>query len=186
MIAFIGLGITLVGILFIWRRARVGNYRCRVLDRAWGLIGSGKLQEARYLITQFKRVSDGEMLWKFWRGLDSFFPEKVVPIKTEEKIKMLAEEVSLQVAPAVVYNIIKLGGKYGWEHVDTQKNPPVVSFRRKGVRVNVYYTKMTVGTCLDHPTKKKTQLFRKNVSMGQLEKIFDNPRVHTGKGYYKK
>ena len=55
------------------------------------------------------------------------------------------------------------------------------------VRVNVYYTTGTVGTSLDHPSKGKTQLFRKNrPDYALLEKIFEDPRVHTGDGYYRK
>jgi hypothetical protein len=59
----------------------------------------------------------------------------------------------------------------------------VVSFVRDGTRINVYYTTATVGTCLDHPTQGKTQLFRRGVTLEGLEQIFLNPRVHTGRGY---
>lgn len=45
---------------------------------------------------------------------------------------------------------------------------------------------MTVATCINHPKQGKTQLFRKNVSFDELDKIFKNPRVHTGKGYQTK
>ena len=54
-------------------------------------------------------------------------------------------------------------------------------------RLNIYYSTMTVGTCLNHPKKGKTQLFRKNVwNVDLLENLFFNPRFHTRKGYYKK
>jgi hypothetical protein len=65
----------------------------------------------------------------------------------------------------------------------------VVSFVFAGeeaVRVNVYWTTGTVGTCLDHPRQGKTQLFRRNVSMQQLRQIFGHPRVHTGAGYHRR
>ena len=45
---------------------------------------------------------------------------------------------------------------------------------------------MTVSTCLNHPKKGKTQLFRKRVNKEMLEQIFEYPRKHTGKGYYTK
>lgn len=52
--------------------------------------------------------------------------------------------------------------------------------------VDVWFTKMTVGTYLNHPRQGKTQLFRKNVSLELLDEIFKNPRIHTGKGYQTK
>ena len=66
----------------------------------------------------------------------------------------------------------------------------VISFRKEyegvSVRINVYWTTGTVGTCMDHPQKGKTQLFRRNVSVATLREIFRNPRVHTGDGYYRR
>ena len=75
---------------------------------------------------------------------------------------------------------------YGWREIRTDPVELMVSFSRKGVRLNVWWTRMTVGTALMHPKIGTTQLFRRNVSMETLEKIFENPRVHTGKGYYRK
>lgn len=80
----------------------------------------------------------------------------------------------------------------GFDKVKHQPGEKMISFARgdrdKGdwIRVNVYYTTMTVGTCLNHPTKGKTQLFRRNVDEKMLATIFKRPRVHTRKGYYKK
>jgi len=48
------------------------------------------------------------------------------------------------------------------------------------VRINVYWTTGTVGTCLDHPRQGKTQLFRRNVDLSTLRLLFQNPRYHTG------
>ena len=39
---------------------------------------------------------------------------------------------------------------------------------------------------MDHPRRSKTQLFRQNMSYRELKAIFDNPRVHTGAGYYRR
>lgn len=50
-------------------------------------------------------------------------------------------------------------------------------------RLNVYFTTMTVGTCIDHPFQGKTQLFRRNVTLEQLKEIALDPRIHTGQGY---
>jgi hypothetical protein len=78
----------------------------------------------------------------------------------------------------------------GWAEIDHQENIFMISFHKVindvGVRINVYYTTMTVSTALKHPTKGKTQLFRKNVSLPLLGKLFINPRLHTEKGYYNK
>lgn len=53
------------------------------------------------------------------------------------------------------------------------------------VRINVYWNSGTVGTCFDHPTRGKTQLFRRNIGMDDLHDVFQNPRVdNSGAGYY--
>ena len=62
----------------------------------------------------------------------------------------------------------------------------MISFRNASTRINVYYTTATVGTCLNHPQRGKTQLFRRDVDRATLESIFAYPRVHTGTGYYRK
>ncbi len=82
--------------------------------------------------------------------------------------------------------IRKLGRKHGWEVVSHQKDKFMLSFVKSFQKINVYYTKMTVATCIEHPKKGKTQLFRKDVGMGVLEKLFIDPRYHTGTGYYDK
>lgn len=57
-------------------------------------------------------------------------------------------------------------------------------------RVNVWSNNrnrlFTVGTCLQHPKKGKTQLFRKNLTEKEVKELLKDPRKHTGKGYYKK
>ena len=80
----------------------------------------------------------------------------------------------------------QLAIKYEYAIIDFQENIGLASYSKDGVRINVYLTTLTIGTCLIHPNKKATQLFRRNVDMKTLEGIFENPRIHTGKGYYKK
>lgn len=82
--------------------------------------------------------------------------------------------------------IKEISEKYNYTLLDYQENIGLISFGLDGVRINVYLTKMTVATCLNHPKKGKTQLFRKNVTEEILNQIFEYPRKHTGKGYYKK
>ena len=50
----------------------------------------------------------------------------------------------------------------------------------------MYYTTGTVATCILHPSKGKTQLFRRNMTADDLDLILQNPRTHTGVGYYTK
>jgi hypothetical protein len=80
--------------------------------------------------------------------------------------------------------------KHGWEFHDIQHNISMISFVKEvggdAARINVYMTKMTVSTAINHPKKGKTQLFRKRVGRNLMEQIFENPRVHTDKGYQRR
>ena len=79
---------------------------------------------------------------------------------------------------------------HGWRIVKHDEVTHMISFKHPvhvdWGRVNVYYSRMTVGTALFHPKKGRTQLFRKYVDGFMLSRIFLNPRVHTGHGYYTK
>ena len=86
--------------------------------------------------------------------------------------------------------------RYGYNQCQFEPHEGVVGFRRqstdpedsRGELVRVWFNTRTVGTYLKHPGSKAagTQLFRRDVEWDELENIFDNPRVHTGKGYRKK
>jgi len=86
--------------------------------------------------------------------------------------------------------LVNLAEQYGWKLHDIQKNIGMISFVKiignDPARINIYTTKMTVATCINHPRKGKTQLFRKKVSIELMAKIFENPRTHTHIGYRKK
>ena len=69
--------------------------------------------------------------------------------------------------------VLTIAKKYGYASIDFQENIGMASFTKKDVRINVYLTKRTVGTCMNHPTKGKTQLFRKNVNSVQNVPIGD-------------
>lgn len=85
----------------------------------------------------------------------------------------------------LINKIKKLAEENKWEFLCFQENIGMLSFwKNQNDRINIYITTMTVGTCVKHPKKGKTQLFRKYVDMKQLNEIFKNPRKHTGKGYY--
>lgn len=82
--------------------------------------------------------------------------------------------------------IKELASKHGWKLLCHQENSYMLSFQKPEMRINVYYTKMTVTTCINHPRQGKTQLFRRNVDNKLMDKIFENPRIHTGLGYFTK
>lgn len=71
----------------------------------------------------------------------------------------------------------------GWEKIEC-KQPAMASYRMGDNRLNFYLSTGTVGSCVDHPKKGKTQLFRKYLE--NPLSLFNNPRQHTGKGYYTK
>ena len=82
--------------------------------------------------------------------------------------------------------IIKMAKQYEWELLDQQDDIGMISFLRSGIRLNIYWTRMTVSTSMHHPVKGKTQLHRRGVDFTLLEKIMKNPRYHTRIGYYQK
>jgi hypothetical protein len=77
-----------------------------------------------------------------------------------------------------------------YKEVSYNETTRVVSFAKEEgagtndrVRIDVYWTKGTVGTCLHHPHRHgKTQLFRRCVSLDTLAQIFENPRIHSSTG----
>jgi len=83
----------------------------------------------------------------------------------------------------------QIATSHKYKEISCNETSRVISFRDKAsgsIRINVYYSTCTVGTCLNHPSRGKTQLFRRNVNLEGLKRIFANPRTHTGAGYYRK
>lgn len=75
----------------------------------------------------------------------------------------------------------------GWAEIDHQENIMMISFTKNNARINVYYSKswrLTVATIINHPVVGRKQLFRKYITLHELDNILINPRIHTGKGYY--
>jgi len=81
---------------------------------------------------------------------------------------------------------------YGYTQCQHEPREGVLDFRRADVDgdseiVRVWYRTGTVGTYIKHPRQQRTQLFRRdNTQLSQLRAIFDDPRVHTGRGYHKR
>jgi hypothetical protein len=123
-----------------------------------------------------------------------------VPYSPSSELKKDKEEEDTNI-PSHVRNDVNLyrklsdiksaAVKHGWKEIAFQPANKMISFTKKFpvegvVRLNFYYTTGTVGTCMNHPTKGKTQLFRKNLGRSQMLKLFENPRMHTARGYYQK
>ena len=84
-----------------------------------------------------------------------------------------------------INDIESIATQAGFNKIGINTTSRVISFRTEDCRINVYYTTGTVvGTSLYHKIIGKSQLFRRNVSISELKQIFQNPRIHTGKGYY--
>jgi len=85
-----------------------------------------------------------------------------------------------------VEKVRDIAERASYKEIQFNEKSRLISFRRDTTRINVYYSTGTVGTCLNHPKKGKTQLFRRIVDLDRLELIFFDPRSHTGQGYYRK
>jgi hypothetical protein len=86
--------------------------------------------------------------------------------------------------------IRELAAQNDWQEIDHQENIKMISFTNGPSRINVYYSKMTVATVVNHPKLGRQTLYRRNVDFKALDQIFENPRVHsreTGlKGYHRR
>ncbi|GFH59708.1 hypothetical protein CTEN210_16184 [Chaetoceros tenuissimus] len=92
--------------------------------------------------------------------------------------------VAVPLIPLNERDLDRLASMFGYEKLDTSSsNAPMASYRRGAVRLNFWLTTGTVGSYLEHPRQGKTQLFRREVDINEARKIFENPRIHTGKGY---
>lgn len=81
----------------------------------------------------------------------------------------------------------RLAESHGWKLYSNQPEISLLIFRKDsdfGIQqVNVYWSKMTVATTVNHPKGRK-QLFRRHCTEKEIANIFKNPRIHTGKGYF--
>jgi hypothetical protein len=91
----------------------------------------------------------------------------------------------LRIDPLPIHIVRRIASMNGAREICFNEVSRVVSFQCHDTRVNVYYSTGTVGTSLDHPRQGRTQLFRRNVSLEMLSRIFANPRIHTGHGYHR-
>lgn len=86
---------------------------------------------------------------------------------------------------ANLFLIVELIKENNWEIIKYHDNNFILNLKKGKIKMNVYLSTLTIQTSMNHPTKGKTQLNRKNLKHNELKLIFQNPRSHTGKGYYK-
>jgi hypothetical protein len=66
-------------------------------------------------------------------------------------------------------------------HIARQK---IISFVNKNnTKIDIYYSKMTIGLTFVHPREGKKQVFKKNISLNKLKKIFNNPLLYSVECY---
>lgn len=88
----------------------------------------------------------------------------------------------------------KVAAIYGYDEIplgEQQRKQGMLSWRKQTdqhglVRVNYWMGSKKASTSLKHPTRGQNQLYRHNVELKDLINIFENPRLHTNKGYRKK
>jgi hypothetical protein len=151
----------------------VGTY----VEHAWG--GNFPVQVYIDKSRGWRKQAQSCKISHLWQG-------KVIP----EKYEFLLSELFKKNDPIVydIDDVRALADIYDLEEVDFNPNSYMISFIGEfdgcyACKFDIYYTTGTVKTSLHHPQQGKTQLFRRNVNMELLEKIFVNPRLHTEKGY---
>ena len=83
--------------------------------------------------------------------------------------------------PLQRYSVLKLMKEFNYEisnHTETQ-----ITGVRGTDTVMVLVGSNTVATTVDHPLWGRNTLNRREVGFYQLQKILNNPRIHTSKGY---
>lgn len=83
----------------------------------------------------------------------------------------------------VINNIAK---KNGYKMYVFDKNSNFGCFKKDNIRIAISFTKLKVMTTIDHPKRGRKQLTRAIMTLKEIKNIFENPRLHTGKGYYSK
>ncbi len=90
--------------------------------------------------------------------------------------------------PVEFETILTITERRGYEFEYLNFETSCVGVFNQTCKVTIYPVKdrFTVTTCLVHPLKGPTQLHRRGITLQELDLILENPRVHLGKGYYRK
>lgn len=102
----------------------------------------------------------------------------------KRKVTSISTNKTHTIPAYTVEEVRKAAAGTSFHLISHNKSSKLLSFRSGTTRINVYYITAVVGTCLDHPTKGKTQLFRRNIDLNFLALLFRDPRIHYSKGYY--
>lgn len=108
----------------------------------------------------------------------SFTTAAFIPV-----LRVISHSV-LMTAIIPIETIRAIAARFSYEEIQWNETSRVISFRNDSdqqgnIRINVYYTTGTVATCLHHPYKGKTQLFRRNQTSDSLQAIFSNPSANS-------
>ena len=86
------------------------------------------------------------------------------------------------------FDLFNLAMDYGWKMVYFRKEI-LFTFRRNCEKLTLFKDKKNgkwvVHTVIRHPKQGLTKV-RREIHLHELEKIFDNPRMHTGVGHHMK
>eukprot|EP00939_MAST-03C_sp_MAST-3C-sp1_P002917 g2917.t1 len=142
------------------------------------------VEEAKQILLLMKAGDEAaeeeeEKLKKKGAGNSSSSPSTNTLTKKRRVCTMLLDEGELD----------RTAKECGWTKVNGDKGTFMVAYVKEDKRLNFWMSTGTVGSYLWHPKKpkkKRTQLFRREVRMGDVKGLFLNPRKHTGKGYHEK
>ena len=120
-------------------------------------------------------------------------------------VKIFGEEETVARVPETVINGVKhssgsrkrqrnfvlnescldeLAGRYGYTKINVAPTGAQLASYRRGVcRLNFWLTTGNVGSYLDHPTRGKTLLVRRDINLGEAESVFQNPMHQIGREY---
>lgn len=82
--------------------------------------------------------------------------------------------------------ISDIAKKNGYQMYVFDKDSNFIGFKKSDIRISVSLNRMKVSSVLTHPKKGRKLLTRGTMTIEEVTKIFENPRIHTGKGYYSK
>lgn len=130
---------------------------------------------------------------KFFRGVDEYLGITWIRSRTVsvpiDWSKVKGSKPGQEDPPEAVQKLAEAAVDKGYR-LDRRNDWSLV-FKKGDLTFNLYWKKQaglySVQTALNHPKKeKRQQLNRKNIGSELVLQLLDYPRLHTGKGYYKK
>eukprot|EP00531_Pseudo-nitzschia_arenysensis_P016563 CAMPEP_0116139522 /NCGR_PEP_ID=MMETSP0329-20121206/13358_1 /TAXON_ID=697910 /ORGANISM="Pseudo-nitzschia arenysensis, Strain B593" /LENGTH=167 /DNA_ID=CAMNT_0003634573 /DNA_START=27 /DNA_END=530 /DNA_ORIENTATION=- len=107
-------------------------------------------------------------------GVPSSLPYLVPSSRRKRQRNCILDESSLD----------DLAERHGYTKIKISlATAPLASYRRGVCRLNFWLTTGNVGSYLDHPTKGKHLLVRRDINLSEAESVFQNPMHHIGREY---